>query len=329
MDLKSFLKRNFVLPLRLWRQYQHDRRKFLNSSFMVRKNQTLDNLKASMTFHAHALEKGFVHDDFRPGFGKKASSELIQAMEQYLRHDYDTTDLRFRIATDTLNEYVRVHEHIGSQNPNNMRIKKWLIAHELLSTGPIVDGGFFLQSKMEVGHAITENFETFSNSRHSVRNFSGASISQDAINSALKLATNSPSVCNRQSYHVHQVHDKHSIDSLLKIQGGINGMAHGISDLLIVSTDEEYFGSINERNQPYIDGGIFSMNLLYSLHYKNIAACPLNADLDLKGEARVKNILNMKKSECLILFIAVGGFMEQNRIPLSRRETTDDILIRV
>ncbi len=49
--------------------------------------------------------------------------------------------------------------------------------------------------------------------------------------------------------------------------------------------------------QCYIDGGIFLMNLLYALHFKNIAACPLHCALNLFKERKIKKMLGMKRSE--------------------------------
>ncbi|MCT3306878.1 nitroreductase family protein [Lactiplantibacillus plantarum] len=328
-NLKAFLKQRLVLPARLRKQYTSDYRKFVSSSFLIRRDLTFDNLKGALTFQAHALEKGFIHEKFRPGFGNKAISALLNDLDLYISKQYPKDELRYKIAIDTLKEYLAIHQKLQFENSNTTRIKTWLVAHDEFDNAPVQDGGYFVQRKEQLEHIQSENFETFSNSRHSVRNFGGEKIPQSKIIDAIKLASNAPSVCNRQSYHVYQVHDIEKIKKILKVQAGINGLAGGISDLLVITTNAEYFRSVNERNQPYIDGGIFAMNLLYALHFEEIAACPLNADLDLNGEKFVKHETGMPSSDCIIMFVAIGEFQETNKIPLSRREGYEDILVQV
>jgi len=327
--IKRVLKQRVVLPGRLRRQYKHDYYKFIRGSFMIRPDLDQENLKGALTFHAHALEKGFVHDDFRPGFGTKAINNLIGYLNKFLNKNYSKNDLRFEIAIDTLNKYLQVHQKLGFVNTNTKRIKQWLKENHLYKESDIENGGYFIQDSSEVKKNIKGDFAEFSNSRHSVRNFDEMPIDERSIIDSIQLASNAPSVCNRQSYKVYRIHDKGLIQKLLQIQGGINGMATGISDLLVVSTNTKYFRSVDERNQPYIDGGIFSMNLLYALHYNNIATCPLNADLTLDKEQQVKKITGMSETECVILFVAVGNFKTTNKIPLSKRESYKDILIDV
>lgn len=327
--LKQVLKLKIVLPFRLRKQYRHDYHKFLANSFLLRKERSFNNLKGAITFHAHALEKGFVHEKFRAGFGTNALNNLLSALNEYLSKEYSKDDLRFKIGIDTLKEYDSVHKKINFENNNTVRVDRWLKDHKFNNLDKIENGGYFVQNLSETKKAIQGDFSEFSASRHSVRNFGGEEVSQKKIKKAISLAGNAPSVCNRQSQHVYQIHDLKVIENILKVQAGIKGMADGISDLLVVTTDAQYFRSINERNQPYIDGGIFAMNLLYSLHYNGIAACPLNADLTIKGEKFVKSVTKMNNSECIIIFIAIGTFKNDNKIPLSKRETEEDILVRI
>lgn len=326
INIKNVLKRDIVFPFRLRNQYKSDYKKFLSNSFLIKKNKSFENIKASMTFNSHSLEKGFVHDDFRPGFGTKAINSLIKDIDNYLYNEYPTDDTRFMIAIDVLKKYISIHDSLGLKNDNALKIEKWMSNHQNLNSNGKY-GGFFIQNKKSIEKDIEGTFDVFSNSRHSVRNFNGENISEDKIIKSIALASNAPSVCNRQSQKVYQIRNKNKIESVLDIQNGIKGMAKGISDLLVITTDTQYFRSINERNQPYIDGGIFSMNLLYGLHYNNIAACPLNANLTVVGEHSVKDIVGINKSECIVLFIAIGKFKSENKIPLSKREPVSDILV--
>ena len=60
----------------------------------------------------------------------------------------------------------------------------------------------------------------------------------------------------------------------LKIQGGFLGYAMP-PVLLLVTSDIRAFMNNGERNEPFVDGGLFSMSLLYALEAYGLAACPL------------------------------------------------------
>src|SRR5690606_16865431 len=123
---------------------------------------------------------------------------------------------------------------------------------------------------------VNSNFEKFSYSRKSIRNFTGEIIKFKDIQEAVQLALNAPSVCNRQASKVYLLDRKSEIDKVLKIQGGFSGFSENVNQLLVLTNDRNYYYTIGERNQFYIDGGIFLMNLLYALHFYKIACCPAN-----------------------------------------------------
>ena len=77
---------------------------------------------------------------------------------------------------------------------------------------------------------------------------------------------------------------------------------------------------IHERNQTFIDGGLFSMSLVYSLTFNNVATCILNTNFSLKQENEIKSILNINEFEDLILFIAIGSFPNITKSPISLRD---------
>src|SRR5690606_17726718 len=104
---------------------------------------------------------------------------------------------------------------------------------------------------------INRPFDLFSESRKSIRNFTGEIVPESTIHKAIAIALNAPSVCNRQASRVYYIDDKRLIDDALKIQGGFTGYTDNVKQLLIVTCDRNYFYTVGERNQFYIDGGIF------------------------------------------------------------------------
>lgn len=77
----------------------------------------------------------------------------------------------------------------------------------------------------------------------------------------------------------------------------------------------------NERNEPFVDGGLFSMSLLYALEAYGLAACPLNAMFSLSQDRQTRALLNIPDYELPVMYIAVGNFPES--VPVCRSTRRD------
>lgn len=161
-------------------------------------------------------------------------------------------------------------------------------------------------TKSENFKFINHPFNEFSNSRLSVRNYSESELTIMKIQNALELARNTPSACNRQSWRTYVYANKIMIEELLEAQEGNRGFGHLANKLIIIAGEFGLFYNTFERHQVYIDGGIYAMNLLYALHFNEIAACILNCSFDYEKEQKIKSIAGIKDSEVLIAMISCG-----------------------
>ena len=65
------------------------------------------------------------------------------------------------------------------------------------------------------------------------------------------------------------------------------------------------------------------MNLLYALHYYDVAAVPLSASLNLQQESNLREAFNISESENFVMFIGIGNYVEEFKVPKSdRREVS-------
>jgi nitroreductase len=92
----------------------------------------------------------------------------------------------------------------------------------------------------------------------------------------------------------------------LEIQGGNRGFGHLVNKLMVITSETGVFSSESERNQAFIDGGIYAMNLLYSLHYYNIACCILNCSNTVEKDRRLRELCGVKESEVFISMVSLG-----------------------
>src|SRR5690606_32764999 len=123
---------------------------------------------------------------------------------------------------------------------------------------------------------------------------------------------------------VYLLEDKDKIDKTLAIQGGFRGYSEKVHQLLVVTNDRNYYYTVGERNQFYIDGGIFLMNLLYALHFFEIASCPANWGKTIEHEKKLSHVIDISKSEKIMCLIPIGIAVENFRVTLSKRRELDE-----
>lgn len=84
---------------------------------------------------------------------------------------------------------------------------------------------------------------------------------------------------------------------------GNTGFDGEVQNYIVVTSDMSAFYDPFERNQVYVDGGIFTMALVEALHYYGIASCILQngeykETLSSKKSAKIYQI--MRKLFCLL-----------------------------
>ncbi|WP_439443718.1 nitroreductase family protein [Listeria aquatica] len=264
--------------------FKRDKKRFLK--YYSRKNSTIcEQIKAKILFYSHSIEKGLSHENIRLGFGKKTILYLLDNMSIYSKNNYDLEDPVYLNAVSIAKEYVHLHKN-NSFNINYIPKKYEKLVTDCENSSLSL-GGIKKFSSTTENRNKYRNFEELALNRHSVRDFSERPVDVSLIQSSIQIATKSPSVCNRQSSRVYILRDKDKIAKALQIQGGFNG--YEIPPCLIaVTTDTRYFVNITERNQIYIDGGIFGMSLLYALEYNDLAACALNMMFDSTKEKKLE-----------------------------------------
>jgi nitroreductase len=157
--------------------------------------------------------------------------------------------------------------------------------------------------------------------------FAEGPVNSEAIRSAVALALRSPSVCNRQSARVRYLTDRSLLEKVLTVQGGNRGFGHQIPGVLVVTSYLGVFRGARERNQCWIDGGLFAMSLLYALTYGGVGSCPLNWSSDAAQDKALRELLGLPRDEVVIMLIAVGHLPENYRVASSPRMVLEEVLV--
>lgn len=328
--MKKFIKK--VLPERmlffikksnsnkkLKKLYKFDYKKYYKSYSPHYSDSNLKQIEARLMFGAHALEKGFSHNNFRPKFGKIAMTDLSNVLNIYNMNGFPKENLRYKIALSSIKNYIELHKKENIDLNFLEEIFTLSIIEEAKKADSSLSGIIEIKKANKINNDKI-NFKELALNRVSIREFSEENIDLEMITDAINISLKTPSVCNRQPSMVYIIKNKEIIKEILDIQGGYNGFKLP-PVLLLVTASNEVFISPTERNESFIDGGLFSMSLLYSLEYEGLAACALNAMLSNEDEKKVKNILNVPYSESLIMFVAVGHISNINKVPKSKRDT--------
>ena len=145
------------------------------------------------------------------------------------------------------------------------------------------------------------------------------------IEEAIRLAQNTPSVCNRQAVRVHAFEQGDLANEILACQKGNSGFGYKANKILIITSDLQCFLSVGERNQPWIDGGLFAMTLIWALHNKGLATCCLNWSATHKQDQKLRATIELPDNEVVIMLLAVGKIPEKVKVPESQRRPIDEI----
>jgi len=302
---------------RVRKEYREDARKYNISSNFHSVGSSPKGVQELLIFHSHALEKGLSHPKFRYNFGRNALIGLGANLDEFKKLNLDTETFAYQNAMSVLKFYKKKHEDQGVRTP----LFDSLFSGSSISRGNNKSGAVehFNQETNDMNFPDLEKFRT------SQREFLSSEVDQSLLTEAVALASKTPSVCNRQPWKVYMIRNKKKISKLLYLQNGFNGYDTPPA-LCVITVDRRAFIGSYERNEVYIDGGLFLMNFDFALTYVGLASCILNTMLPNEKQEKVKSILKISSSEVLIAFVATGYAKSSVMVAKSARKPVKDIL---
>ena len=305
---------------KLYQDYLYDLKRFKKKSatFSLKKSKQLEG---KIMAHCHVIEKGLSYKNIRLGFGIDALINLIELLREYSDRGYNLTNKQYVIAISIIKQYIELHEDADYEILNIKKtfkdIKKPVICNM---------GGSLELTKKGIHEKSKIDFKQFALSRYSIRDFTTEEVTIKLIESAIKIAQKSPSVCNRQTSRVYVITDKDNIKKHLSYQSGNRGFGHKINKLLVITSDLSFFEGSFERNQSFVDAGIFSMSLLNAIHYLDLGAVTLNWCVNKQRDKDYRKFSEISDSENIILMIGIGHIPETLTVPKSERKELKEII---
>jgi nitroreductase len=289
----------------------------------------LNKIECQLILDYHSVEKGLLFKITKPRFAINRINNLHPSLTLDIIES-NVNRSQIRVAYQVMCEYYELHQRMSVDISDYYTEEQYENYKAILGLAYTGEFKAVIDYNSDSFYALNEkDFSVFSNTRKSVREYTGELIPNEIIEQAISLALNTPSVCNRQAAKVYLLDDKEKIDKLLHIQGGLTGYTKNIHQLLILTVDRNYFYTIGERNQLYIDGGMFLMNMLYALHYYKIANCPANWGKTIQEEKQLSDIVDIPESEKIMCIVSIGVATEYFRVTLSQRRELSEVLIKV
>lgn len=284
-------------------------KKFYTKASGASKDQK--KLEAWILQDKHRIEKAFTLPKPKFGFGKEVIPRLIDHLATYKKEF--CADQVYYIGLGSLKAYINYHSEKKQELPMFFveNIKK-------ISAEDFDHHECDLAGYNQILPAYEENTSKFSDmirGRRSCRNFNiikSKEITNELLNNIIDLSILAPSVCNRQHWRVHYFSGELK-NQVLDFQNGNAGFQDNIPYIAVVTSDLRAFYSHDERNQPYTDGGIFAMNLMYAMQNFGLASCPLNWCNSARTEARFRKLKLIPDHEVIVLVLAFG-FPNQNAL---------------
>ncbi len=280
--------------------------------------------ESKMLRQTHMIEKGMSLSVPRKGFGQQKIKELFEMMDQYLKMDYPSNSMPFQDAIIVLNAYVDMQKKLGYENVDMMEKLKSYDKYRIAG----LTAGIKHDTRENLLSNADKLFPEFFCSRHSMRQFDSKAINIEDIKKAITIAQKAPTACNRQASKVYLYTDKETNEALGELIAGNTGFQQEVQNYLVVTADVSAFYDTFERNQVYVEAGLFSMALVEALHYYGIGSCILQNGEYYKKNKKFKDICkNIPENERIILFVAVGYYKDEFSYAVSLRKNVEDVFV--
>jgi hypothetical protein len=276
----------------------------------------------------HVVEKGLTMPNRRFVFGRSVVCKLMEQIECFEKH-FGAFDEQVVHAADVVTDYYDIHselEHEKNEAILDDVLKAKLSAFCKRHQNP--DRIRQVQTTKESFYKEREAaFGRFAWMRHTLRHYASKPLTEERIGKAVALALSTPSACNRQYCRVHLISNQKEIKAVLEIQKGNRGFGHLANKLLVITADLEGLIDAKERNDLFTNGGMFLMNLCYSLFYHEIAHCVLNWSKSPEEDIAFRKIVRIKESENIIALLACGETPDVFYVAASPRKSLKDVLV--
>lgn len=270
-------------------------------------------IQTDLQIRVHAIEKGMSIGVLKEGFGNQKAIGIIEDLRVFLKKGGNRGYAEEACAV--IHQYIKFKQGIGQYVDDVKSYYERFVKEFHIEQ--LEQGGIYSLKYDDIRKKATGELPEVISSRFAVRDFGNKPIDISLLRKALQIAEKSPSACNRQSWRIH-VYQGEKMNKVFNLQGGGKSFASQMQAAILICGDlSSYY--VSELNLPYVDGGLYGMNLMLSLHYYGIASIPLTMGLRQGQLKKFKCEMNIPKNEVPVLLIGVGSYKDEFRVAVSHR----------
>ena len=270
-------------------------------------------LKTDLQIRVHAIEKGMSIGTLKKGFGNQKACGIIDDLIKYIAIGGDN---QFVVEScSVLKRYIDFKIEIGDEVGDvKSKLDGFIKDYNIT---PFDKGGVNFLKYDNIRKMASGSLPEVIASRYAIRDFGDQPVDMNLLKKALQTAEKTPTACNRQSCRIH-IYTGDKAHKLFNLQGGANGFASDMQVAILICGDlMSYY--LDELNLPYVDGGLYGMNLMLALHYYGLASIPLTMGRKVRCLNKIKCEMNLPKNEVPVLLIGVGSYKEEFKAAVSSR----------
>lgn len=286
------------------------------------------NIEAHLRIETHRIEKGMSIAAPRRPYGQLAQERLGHLLGLAARLPAKHAGLisaeeQAREALQALEQWNDRPVQQGTENRDSMIVRPHLALGQPSPGCHPSRAEHIADTRAEVPSPPLDEFFL---RRSSVRSFDpDRPVNPEAMERAVRIALNAPSVCNRATGRVHLYRGTEKIAPLLALQQGNRGLT-GIRQLAIATVELSMFAGTNEFAQPWIDGGLFLMNLVWGFQVQGIGSCLLNWSMPEEASRELRAVADLPESELVISMVAFGYPQEGTFLTRSAKPPVSQVM---
>lgn len=303
------------------------------SESKLKKKAYETHVKSRLLVDVHSVEKGLGLANAKPGHSGKTVISILDRLSSYKAQGNDVDDFAFKETFAVISAYMEFQEQFDTSkfdlypaiSRRYQRLCKSLGEDYVALAKEELQAGVRILNKNDLEEGRNFNFDTFIDSRHSVRSFDGNMIESDVMRECVAIANKAPSACNRQPSHVYFLNKKELVDRVDNLITGSSGFKGETPNYVIVTEDRAAFAK-EEQFQWYINGGIYLSYLSLAMHSKGIGHCIMQWKAFHANEKELKSIFHISEQEAIVAVIACGYCKSEVPCICAQRKSVEDTL---
>ena len=310
--------------LRMLQVYLFDYRRYRKHAAPNRRFSNDTQRGAFLLMVLHSIEKGLTMPTPRGFFGQD-KAKLI--MKTYRAMHFDDRSRWLHCYTIRVMEAYQKHLIERGETPATFleTLKAFIETHKDEQESPEVHGGALSLRAVQVPRFTDSQLSALFETRHSTRMFREGTIPKQHLLLAAQMAHSGPAACNRHPCRVHYINKGPLMKRALEIQGGNTGFESEIAHVAVVTCDLSSFLDLTERNQPWVEGGLFAMSLVLAFHAMGYGTCCLNWAATIEQDKAIRATGVVEDRHCVIMLIGLGLLRDDYVAAVSTRAPEDQL----